>query len=107
MLIAKLVVEQPCSTGRGDINHRKMPATNNANAPTLARAMNRGQCLLGKGLCGGATVMFSICPLLLYAAVTNIRPLLRDLGFARVTISTSPYSAVRKFISRSTENPSS
>ena len=41
------------------------------------------------------------------AAVTRTRPALRDRGFRRITISTSRSSAVRKFISRSTENPSS
>ena len=40
------------------------------------------------------------------AAVTTILASFRDLGFLRITISTSRSSAVIKFISRSTENPS-
>lgn len=41
-----------------------------------------------------------------YAAVTRIRAALRERGFRRMSISTSRSSAVRKFISLSTENPS-
>jgi hypothetical protein len=42
-----------------------------------------------------------------HAAEIRIRASLRDLGFGRIVISTSRSSAVRKFISRSTENPAS
>ena len=41
-----------------------------------------------------------------HAAVTKILASFRDLGFLRITISTSRSSAVIKFINRSTENPS-
>jgi hypothetical protein len=43
----------------------------------------------------------------IYAAVTKILAALREAGFRRMTISMSRPSAVRKFMSRSTENPSS
>ena len=42
-----------------------------------------------------------------YAATTVIRPAFRERGFRRITISTSWSSAVKRFIRRSTEKPSS
>src|SRR5204863_8679221 len=42
-----------------------------------------------------------------YAATTLMRPVLRDRGFRRMTISMSWSSAVSRFIKRSTEKPAS
>ena len=42
-----------------------------------------------------------------YAATTLIRPVFRDRGFRRITISTSWSTAVSRFIKRSTEKPAS
>lgn len=42
-----------------------------------------------------------------HEATTLIRPVFRERGFRRITISTSWSSAVNRFIRRSTEKPSS